>query len=513
MAKLQIQIQTDRADQQYFPGQSLGATIVLYCEEKVKIDKVNVGIFRNKDNRVYLCPSGNIAQNLVIEPKKAVKLKFEFLVPTGLEQLPDDFFMEVRAEVEGMSSRTVVLKLRLNEAPSTFAIKAGTLFPALLFSSIFLAFAALGHFLWLNGVPGKEIPYAVQWFGLICIIGGMFVGQKVLLGVNAIPRQVLVGIYLLFAALGYYVGIFNPHFVLGDPVFNFEAPQSMLSHAAFATDADVRAMHGLLLALVAGLFAANAFVPSGKMSPSFEFFVSIPLLAGGFLAICVAWAVFSFSGNDSSSTLIFWIITAVVSLGIALPMFSRPGWQNAHPTLVAAGAAPLMLLAIAEAFSGGIRPQSLVLAALLAASSGLIFFFGNRNRFAEWVLGKVNLGFHSRVLSPGANIVATLELTPRKTAKLDRIRTRLLCFETVRYYYNRETRYQSNTLLDKSLDFPLGQKIPSGQHFTQTIEVNIPMGLPLTSTETERTVWWEFDYVLMVDGAPDWSQREVIEVK
>jgi hypothetical protein len=531
MAKLQIQIKPDRADLNYQAGQSLKAVITLYSAEKITIEKLNVSVFRNKTDRQYLSPTGTIQSGVVLEAKVSKKFTFEYLIPNYLEGLPDSLLLEVRAEIEEDSARTILLEVNVGAQAKTVASTAWDVVVAFGFSSIFLGLAGLGLGLWLNGFAGKEIPYGVQWFGFVCVIGGMYVAQKVLVGMNMVPQFFIGGVYLVMAALGYYICMINPEFILTDPEFSTSgAPHSLLKMARLLSDSDWRAAHAFLLAIASGLLAADAFATRGKKQGYYEFMITIPLLAVGLIAgMCVwglagahdsigSWGLNKEEQLGETTTLFLYLGVSVLCLIMASVGFFRPSWQNTHRYIVLAGAAPLLLLGIMESLSGGefsgFPPMnSRILALLLVVSSVTIFYFGNRNLFAEIWLGNVKLIWGTKVYAPGAPIVASLEFTPKREAKVNRIRTRLLCYENVQYLFGNERRYQTNTLLDRTNDFPINQTIEAGKPFTHTIETSLPLGLPESSNFSSRTVWWEFDLVLMVDGAPDWSSRETIEVK
>lgn len=377
-------------------------------------------------------------------------------------------------------------------APTT----AGDVFGGLFISVFFAGLLGGGACLVFNGFSDRVLPAFVPWFGVACVLGGLFVLQKIWEGLfPAFGRGLLAVLTGGMALLGGYVAVVEPGFSI------LHGPQPAWAHHGIDHLGSTFGQMGWIMAVVMGVWLAHTVSTRRDREPS----AVTAFLLLGIVAVGVAVGAFLSPQQPHFATEIYAAgAIGAVALGIAVSMrdWRRPSGRFALLVMLV----PLLLAGGLVAVGG---TPALAAAGTIVALLGIYAFFTLRSLAAEAWIGTPTLRLVPEKPHPGSSLRLEIDFLPRKNATVRDIRAHLICT----YSYNGADPDDSDSqrVSRQALKGTFPVELKAGKALSVPLSTVLALDAPRTSTGSS-SYSWELQVVIDVAGAPDWEDVVAMEV-
>jgi hypothetical protein len=510
----------------YPPGYLLQGTVVLQADDHADFESLEFSCTWTNpgDGRVIDRQSGQLLRAGKLAPGKERHVPFAVQLPeqSSSDLRLDDLRWELRAELRlpdrdnAVAIRQFEVALRrareakiaskffgggtskeakaqaARTAPATLGDAVGGLFISLFFGGL----VAGGAGLVFNGFPHRVLPSFVPWFGVVCILGGLFVLQKIWDGLYpAFGRGLLAALTGGIALLGGYAAVVEPGFSI------LRGPQAGAAHPSIDHLGSPYGQLAWLMAVAAGVWLAHTLSTRREREPS----VVTAFILIGVVAVGLAVAAFV-SPQQLPFTTEIYIAGALgaVALGIAA---SLRDWRRPSGRFALVVIAMPLLLAAGLVRMGG--TPALAGAGTIAFLVALYAFFTLRSLASEAWIGTPNLRLVPGKPHPGGEVGLEIDFLPRKNATVRDIRATLICT----YHYNGAAPddNDSERVSRQALKGMFPVKLVAGQALTVPLSTVLALDAPRSSTGSS-SYSWELQVVIDVAGAPDWEDVVAVEV-
>lgn len=388
-------------------------------------------------------------------------------------------------------------KQKARKAPAT----PSEIIIAYIYSLIFVAFMFGGSILVFNGVPGKVLPDFVPPFGVACILGGLFVFQKLVEGVTPQVGRVLV---LLLCGAGALMGLltsaFSPSFSILEGELAEKPPLWMHFGGNLGAIAWVTS---IVLATWAGAILGR------KGKADLASLTGMIMLSVTGLSLTAGFFGGSHKGPEERPEAVYLIgLLSVVCIGVL--MWSK-GWRRPPVILAVVSAVPSVLLAIFFATRG--NDEGLIFGGTTAGLLALYFFFVLRSHAAEAWLGKVEPRFEPGLIHPGGEFKMIIPLIPRRDVTINKITATLDCMQVYRQLGSNDAGDSEHIRVSRQVlagKFPV--QLKAGQARDLVLNTVLALDAPVSSTGSNRH-YWQLHLHIDLEGAPDWEDDYEIKVE
>lgn len=370
-------------------------------------------------------------------------------------------------------------------APTTIGDVVGGLF----ISSFFFAAIGGGASLVFNGYPHKILPDFVPWFGLACILGGLFVVQKIWEGLYPAFGRGLVA--LLTTALT-VVGVAAASYLPGLSILN--GPADAWQFSGLEQLGHWTGQLAWVTAVCTGVWLAHTLSKRREREPSaITAFIMLGIVG-------VGTSVGAFLSperlNHTTEIHIAGLIGAVALIVAA----TNKSWRRPSARLALISMAAPLLIAVGLSLSAG--EAGILAGGTMCALLAFYAFFTLRSIAAEAWLGEVQLRTEPEKPFPGGTFRLEVVLRPRKNVTIQNIHASLVCT-----HHHRGADPEDN-------DSSVVNRLALKGMFPVQIQAGMTMQLPLSAvlpldadpTETGSSGYsWELQVHIDLAGAPDWE--------
>lgn len=378
-------------------------------------------------------------------------------------------------------------------APTTIGDVIGGLF----ISSFFFGFIAGGVILCFNGVPDRVLPDFVPWFGVVCLLGGLFVVQKIWEGLYpAFGRGLVALIASSLTLIALYSAVIEPGFSILQG-----SPPSPQSHGVD----HLGSTYGLLawlMAICLGTWLAHSLAKRRSGDTS----MTTGLLMLAIVGVGLAVGVLAAPARLANQIELYG--AGIVGL-VALVIVGRgKNWRRPSARFALIAMAAPLLLAVGL-FRVGDTP-ALAAGGTIVGLLALYAFFSLRSLAAEAWLGEVKLQVTPEKPYPGGMVRLEVSMTPRKDAQIQNIRAELIC---TNHYRGADPEDNDSSVYSRQAlkgMFPV--KVFAGKPITLPLSSVLALDAPPTQTGSNGYSW-ELQVHIDLAGAPDWEDLLTVVVE
>jgi hypothetical protein len=377
-------------------------------------------------------------------------------------------------------------------APAT----AGDVFGGLFISVFFAGLLGGGACLVFNGFPDRLLPAFVPWFGVACILGGLYVLQKIWEGLfPAFGRGLLAILTGGLALLGGYAAVVEPGFSI------LHGPQAGRPHRGIDHLGSPTGQMAWMVAVMMGVWLAHTLSKRREREPSVVTALLLLSVVAAGLAVGALLSPVALAYNTELYAAGA-VGTILVVAAANLRDWRRPSGQFALLVMLL----PL-LLAGGLVHVGG--APALAAAGTIVALLAVYAFFTLRSLAAEARIGTPTLRLVPENPHPGGVLRLEIDFLPRKNTTLRDIHAHLIC--TYRYNGADPDDNDSERVSRQALKGMFPVELVAGQAKTVALSTVLALDAPRSSTGSS-SYSWELQVVIDVAGAPDWEDVLAVEV-
>lgn len=377
-------------------------------------------------------------------------------------------------------------------APTT----AGDVVGGLFISTFFVALLIGGGTLVFNGYPDRVLPEFVPWFGVVCLLGGLFVIQKIWEGLYpAFGRGLMAVLTGGLALLGVFGAVVAPGFSI------LQGAQAGWTYSGIDHLGSTFGQMAWIMAVIGGVWFGYALSTRRDREPAvLTAILLLGIVAVGLLAgVLQAPTGLHFAeGNYIAGGL------GAVSLIVMATMreWRRPSARFALLVMVV----PLLLAGgLVRAGGAPAYGAAGLIVALLAAYA----FFTLRSLAAEARIGTPTLRLLPTQVHPGGVLRLEIDFLPRKNTTIRDIRATLIC--TYSYSGADPDDNDSEEVSRQALKGMFPVELVAGQ--AKTVALSGVLALDADPSSTGSSSYrWELQVVIDVGDGPDWEDILPVEV-